>query len=178
MPGSGAHTSYAPIVEGQGFFTTIAGLAISLAGFGSLIAWLRDDPRGWDAVNLWRLKTIVRHALSIAFICLALVPAHTITQDETATVRIGSAFIAALALSDIWRHRRRDPAVWDTPASWAVFMVASATLGLGLLGNLVWAGLGVVQVGALVMLSSPAGIFSNFVREIGRPRAKLDSEPG
>ena len=33
-------------VPSQAFFTTIAGLSVSLAGFASLIAWLRDgDPR-------------------------------------------------------------------------------------------------------------------------------------
>jgi hypothetical protein len=92
-------------VEGQPFFTTIAGLSISLAGFGAVIAWLRDDPSGWDAVNLWRVKTIVRHALSIAFLCLILVPVHTFTQDDLTTIRIGSALAALFEISDILRVR-------------------------------------------------------------------------
>ena len=62
--------------EGQPFFTTIAGRSVSLAGFGAVIAWLRDDPTGWNPVNLWRVKSIVRHALTIAFLCLSLVPIH------------------------------------------------------------------------------------------------------
>ena len=76
-------------MEGQPFFTTIAGISVSLAGFGAIIAWLRDDPSGWDSVNLWRVKTIVRHVLAIAFLCLSLVPIHTLTLDDTTTIRIG-----------------------------------------------------------------------------------------
>jgi hypothetical protein len=154
-------------VEGQPFFTTIAGLAVSLAGFGAVIAWLRDDPSGWDPVNLWRVKTIVRHALTIAFLCLTLVPIHTFTQDDPITIRIGSALVALFALSDIWRVRQPDPVVWD-PISWRVFVVTSGLLGLLGLVNLGWASLGLLQVLVLALLTSPAGIFTNFVREMGR----------
>jgi hypothetical protein len=154
-------------VEGQPFFTSIAGLAVSLAGFGAVIAWLRDDPSGWDPVNLWRVKTIVRHALTIAFICLTLVPIYTFTQDDATTIRIGSALGVLFAGSDIWLFRGRDPAVWDA-VSWRVFMATSAFLGLLGIVNLAWASLGLLQALILALLTSPAGIFSNFVREMGR----------
>jgi hypothetical protein len=154
-------------VEGQPFFTTIAGLGVSLAGFGAVIAWLRDDPSGWDPVNLWRVKTIVRHALTIAFLCLALVPIHTFTQDDSTTIRIGSALVVLFVLSDIWRVRQPDPVVWD-PVSWRVFVATSGFLGLLAVANLAWAGLGLLQAIILALLTSPAGIFTNFVREMGR----------
>lgn len=165
-------------MEGQPFFTTIAGLSVSLAGFGSVIAWLRDDPSGWDPVNLWRVKTIVRHALTIAFLCLSLVPIHTFTQDDATTIRIGSALGALFSFSDTWRVRDPDPVVWD-PVSWRVFV--SMTVGLGLIAilNVFWASLGLLQAGILILLTSPAGIFSNFVREMGRrPGAGAEADPG
>jgi len=165
-------------VEGQPFFTTVAGLAVSLAGFGAVIAWLRDDPSGWDRVNLWRVKTIVRHALTIAFLCLSLVPIHTFTQDDVTTIRIGSAAAALFALSDAWRVRDPDPVVWD-PVSLRVFI--SMTVGLGLIGivNVAWASLGLLQAMILVLLTSPAGIFSNFVREMGhRSGSGAEADPG
>lgn len=154
-------------MEGQPFFTTIAGLAISLAGFGSVIAWLRDDPSGWDPINLWRVKTIVRHALTIAFLCLSLVPIHTFTQDDATTIRIGSAIVAWFAFSDMWRVRKPDPAVWD-PLSVRVFLVMSGVIGAFGIANIFWGSLGLFQALVLVVLTSPAGIFSNFVREMGR----------
>ena len=150
-------------MEGQPFFTTIAGLAISLAGFGSVIAWLRDDPSGWDPINLWRVKTIVRHALTIAFLCLSLVPIHTFTQDDATTIRIGSAIVAWFAFSDMWRVRKPDPAVWD-PLSVRVFLVMSGVIGAFGIANIFWGSLGLFQALVLVVLTSPAGIFSNFVR--------------
>jgi hypothetical protein len=153
-------------VEGQPFFTTIAGLSVSLAGFGAVIAWLRDDPSGWDPVNLWRVKTIVRHALTIAFLCLSLVPIHTFTQDDMMTIRIGSALAVVFSVTDMWRTRHPDPVVWD-PASWRVYIalnVALVSLGIA---NVVWASLGLLQAIVLFFLTSPAAIFSNFVREMG-----------
>jgi hypothetical protein len=165
-------------VEGQPFFTTIAGLSISLAGFGAVIAWLRDDPSGWDPVNLWRVKTIVRHALTIAFLCLSLVPIHTFTQDDTTTIRIASALTVLFEVSDMWRVRRPDPAVWDS-ASLRVFVGTSGLLGVLGLANVFWASLGLLQVLVLVLLTSPAGIFSNFMREMGgRSGSVAAPDPG
>ncbi len=154
-------------MESQAFFTTIAGLAVSLAGFGSVIAWLRDDPTGWDPINLWRVKTIVRHGLTIAFICLMLVPIHTFTGDQESTIRLGSALLIVQTILEMWRARRPDVAVWDSQ-SWKVYLGINIALALLLVANLFWASLGVLQAGVLVVLSSPAGIFSNFVREMGR----------
>jgi hypothetical protein len=46
--------------------------------------------------------------------------------------------------------------------------MAGGALMAGLqVANLFWASVGVLQIGALMWLASPAGIFSNFVREIG-----------
>jgi hypothetical protein len=165
-------------VEAQPFFTSIAGLAISLAGFGAVIAWLRDDPSGWDPVNLWRVKTIVRHAFSIAFLCLSLVPIYSFTQNDAATIRIGSAVAALFSISDMWRIRRPDPVVWDA-VSWRVFMATSGALALFALGNVLWGSLGALQALILALLTSPAGIFTNFVREMGsRSGSVAEADPG
>jgi hypothetical protein len=162
-------------VEGQPYFTTIAGLSVSLAGFGAVIAWLRDDASGWDPINLWRVQTIIRHALTIAFLCLSFVPIHTLTQDDATTIRIGSALAALFEFSDMWRFREPDPAVWQPRSSWLVFMGTGAFLGVLALGNIAWASLGVLQVLILIFLTSPAGIFFNFVREMG---GRSEADPG
>ncbi len=41
------------------------------------------------------------------------------------------------------------------------------SVGLTAVANLFWASLGVLQLLVLVLLTSPAGIFSNFMREMG-----------
>jgi hypothetical protein len=165
-------------VEGQPFFTTIAGLSISIAGFGAVIAWLRDDPSGWDPINLWRVKTIVRHALIIAFFCLSLVPIYTFTRDDVTTIRIASAITVLFEVTDLWRIRDPDPAVWD-PVSLRVYLMASGFLAVLGIANVFWGSLGLLQVLVLALLTSPAGIFSNFVREMGRkPGSVAEAEPG
>ncbi len=163
-------------MEGQAFFTTIAGLAISLAGFGAVIAWLRDDPSGWDVINLWRVKTIVRHALLIAFICLSLVPIYNFVQDDTATIRIGSAVVALLSFGEMWRFRHPDPAIWTPRGSWLVFMSLNSLIGLVALINVAWGSLALLQTLVLVVLTSPAGIFSNFVRELGGQSKSVEDD--
>ena len=165
-------------MEGQPFFTTIAGLSVSLAGFGAVIAWLRDDPTGWDPVNLWRVKTIVRHALTIAFLCLALVPIHTFTQDDMTTIRIGSALAVVFVISDMLRVRHPDPVIWD-PASLRVYIAINVALVLLGVANIVWASLGLLQAIVLFFLTSPAAIFSNFVKEMGAsPGFVAEADPG
>jgi hypothetical protein len=86
-------------MEGQFFFTTVAGVSVSLAGFASLIAALREDSR-----------------------------------------------------------------------TWTIAMASSAVYAALKLVNLSLANLGILQLGFLLMLIEPAGIFSNFVRELGRQR--------
>ena len=164
-------------VEAQPFFTTIAGLSVSLAGFGAVIAWLRDDPTGWDPINLWRVKTIVRHALTIAFLCLSMVPIHTFTQDDTMTIRIGSALAVVFVLSDMWRVRDPDPVVWD-PVSLRVFITTCVALTLLGVANVVLTSLGLLQALILFLLTSPAAIFSNFVREMGASPGSVAENPG
>ncbi len=166
-----------PAVEAQPFFTTVASLSVSLAGFGAVIGWLRPDPSGWDPINLWRVKTIVRDAFSVAFLCLSLVPIYSFSQNEATTIRVGSAVVLLLAVSDIWRVRHPDTDVWDA-SSWRVFLTTNGILGLLALGNIFWGSLGVLQALVLVLLTSPAGIFYNFVREMGRSSRPVAEGPG
>jgi hypothetical protein len=104
--------------------------------------------------------------LTIAFLCLSLVPVHTFTQDDMTTIRIGSALVAFFAFSDMWRVRHPDPVIWD-PVSLRVFVTTSAALALLGIVNVLVASLGLLQALILIILTSPAGVFSNFVREMG-----------
>ena len=78
----------------------------------------------------------------------------------------------------MWRFRNPDPEVWDA-VSWRVFMSTSAFLGLLGIVNIAWASLGLLQAPILAVLTSPAGIFSNFVREMGhRSGSVAPTDPG
>ena len=155
-------------MEGQFYFTTIAGLSMSIAGFASLIAWLRDDATRWDPVNLWRVKTIIREAFTLVFLALALVPIFSLTGDIRATVRYGTALMMLAIVIEVALNRHPDPAIWSPRVTWTVYMTGSAAYFVLHAVNLQLASLGLLQVMYLLTLASPAGIFSNFVRELGR----------
>lgn len=150
-----------------GFFTTMAGLALSLAGFASLIAWLRDDQTRWDVINLWRVKTIVRQALTILFIALLLHPVHALSGDDRTTVRVGAAVLALFTLSEMARNRRRDPAIWPVANFWRLSMAVSCAYVALHVAAFGLASTGLMQLGFLLVLMEPAGIFYNFVNELG-----------
>ena len=155
-------------MEGQAFFTTIAGISVSLAGFASLIAWLRDDMTTWDKINLWRVKTIVRHALIIAGIALVLIPAYALTEDQATTVRIGAALIILFEVGDLIYNAPPDPEIWNPRMTWYVTILGATFYSALQIANLFLAELGLLELGLLLLLGSPAGIFYNFVRELGR----------
>jgi hypothetical protein len=157
-------------MEGQPFFSSVAGISVSLAGFAALIAWLRDDATTWDPINLWRVKTIVGHALTIAAMALVLSPIYSMTQSLGTTIRIGSALIILLEASEMLKYRHPDPVIWTPASTWKVFMAGGAFY-IALQAVNLWLGsLGVLQLGYLLLLGSPAGIFYNFVHELGTSR--------
>jgi hypothetical protein len=157
-------------MEGQAFFNTVAGLSVSLAGFASLIAWLRDDATTWDPINLWRVKTIVRHALTIAAMALVLSPIYSMFGDMPTTVRIGSVLLALFEVADMLKSRHPDPAIWQPAYTWKIAMTSSLVYAALQVANFWLGSLAVLQLGYLLMLGSPAGIFYNFVRELGGAR--------
>lgn len=159
---------YQRMMEGQFFFTTVAGLSVTIAGFATLIAWLRDDPRSWDPVNLWRVKNIVREAFTLAFLALTLIPIFSLTDDIRATTRFGAAGLMLAIVLDVVINRHPDPTIWQPMVSWTIYMIASGLYFALQLVNLQLASLGVLQIGLILALLSPAGIFSNFVRELNR----------
>jgi hypothetical protein len=162
-------------MEGQFFFTAVAGVSVSLAGFAALIAALREDSRTWDPINLWRVKTIVRQAVTILFLALVSIPIFSMTNDIRATTRLGSIGLVFGLGIDVFINRHPDPAIWIPRRSWTVAMVSSAVYAALQLVNISLANLGILQLGLLLALIEPAGIFSNFVRELGRPRAEPEA---
>jgi hypothetical protein len=157
-------------MEGQFFFTAIAGLSLSLAGFASLIAWLRDDSGTWDPINLWRVQNIVREALTIVFLAMVLIPIFSMTNDIRVTTRFGSVGLVLGILIGVLGNRHPDPAIWVPRISWTIYMTGGAIYGALQLVNIWLASLGILQLGFLLELFGPAGIFYNFVRELGRRR--------
>ncbi len=84
-------------------FTTIAGLALSVAGFAGLVTALRREGR-WSRTELWRLRNIVRSSLTIVVFGLIPQPIYrAVGGDEQLTIRIVSALLVVVYADSIRR---------------------------------------------------------------------------
>jgi hypothetical protein len=82
-------------MPGQPFLLTVAGLALSVAGFAGLMAAFRRDA-SWTPTDLWRLRGIVRLSFLCMFLALAPVPIFTLVQNEALAVAISSLLVASV----------------------------------------------------------------------------------
>jgi hypothetical protein len=62
-----------------------------------------------------------------------------------------------------------DLGIWTPRVTWYVTLLATAVYSALQVANLFLAELGLLELGLLLLLGSPAGIFYNFVRELGGP---------
>jgi hypothetical protein len=156
-------------VENQFFFTTVAGLALSLAGFSGIIAALGKEPEGLSPIQLWRIRSIVRSALLPAAISLALIPTFAMTGSVSTTVRLGALGLIAVHLTDLVVNRRPSPPeVWPTRRQHRTFLIVGLLhVGLSVV-NLWLVSTGLLQLALLLSLGLPASIFGNFVAGLGR----------
>jgi hypothetical protein len=81
------------------------------------------------------------------------------------TIRLGSALLVLLLTEDLVVERKRDPELWPGP-TWVVFMTGNLFFVSLAIGNLFWANLGLLELGLILRLASPGGIFYNYIREL------------
>jgi hypothetical protein len=160
-------------VEGQFYLMGIAGLAVSLAGFSSLLTLFRPTD-SWDPVTLWRARTIVRASLDAASAALIPVPVFYLTGSTDWAIRAGTAMLFVLAIASTIRSSpQRQPEAWPEHYSVVPFYVISAVSFALMMLNLALANLGLLLLLLLWELGLPASIFASVVEEF-RPGARLD----
>jgi hypothetical protein len=158
-------------VTGQPFFLTMAGISLSLAGFAGLLASFREPTESWTLVDLWRLRRIVNRSFASVFVALIPIPIFGIIGDEGAAFRVASAVFAALVLFDMvvitpeWRR------LWPGDRSLYVAWVISGSIGLLLVANVAFVSGGVYELGLVLILLWPAGIFMRVLRSV-RPKTE------
>ena len=158
-------------MTGQPFFLTMAGISLSLAGFAGLLASFRDPTEPWTVVDLWRLRRIVNRSFASVLVALIPIPIFGMIGDEAAAVRLASVVFAAIVLVDLvmltpeWRR------LWPGDRSLYVAWVVSGSIGLLLLANIALASAGLYELGLVLILLWPAGIF---MRVLGSVRAQTE----
>ncbi len=156
-----------PAMTGQFFFTTIAGLALSTAGFASLVTALRSEGR-WSRVSLWRLRAIVGESLSITVVGVLPLPVYyAVGGDEALTIRIISAIVALKMAHALWRALT-DGREWGRRYA----IQASVLLGLQCAAqaiNVALASLPLMMFGLLLWLTFPIQLLFRIIRDFQPP---------
>ena len=154
-------------MTGQFFFTTIAALALSTAGFASLVTALRHQGR-WSRVSLWRLRAIVGESLTLTVVAVLPLPLYyALGGDEAAVIRITSGVLVIKFAFAIWRALS-ERAEWGTRFTvQAVILVAIQLVAQ--LANLWVASLPLLMFGLLAWLTFPIQLLFAIIRDFQPP---------
>lgn len=156
-------------LTGQFFFLTLAGLALSMAGFAGLVGAFRQGDT-WTKTTVWRLRNIVRLAFIAMFLCLAPVVLYTLSGDEAFAIRATALACVGAALYEI-ASVVRERAQWSS-RGWIPIYVTITTAELILHGYNVAAGsVGVLMIQLVVRIEHPAHLFYRVIASFRPPLA-------
>ncbi|TME29226.1 MAG: hypothetical protein E6I64_01230 [Chloroflexi bacterium] len=154
-------------MTGQFFFTTIAALGLSTAGFASLVTALRREGR-WSRISLWRLRAIVGESLTITIVAILPLPIYyAVGGDEALVIRIISGVLALKFAFSIVRTipERRE---WGTRyVAQAVALIAIQLVAQ--VANLRLASLALLMFGLLLWLAYPVQLLFAVIRDFQPP---------
>ncbi|HKB28914.1 MAG TPA: hypothetical protein VKC59_07820 [Candidatus Limnocylindrales bacterium] len=147
------------------YYMAIAGLGVSLAGFGGIIAALDRRPAANSPVAAWRIRNIAFTGFSLTFTGFGTVALYAVTSgDLTITVRAASLLLAAADLLWLRFETARGPA-WTSEGQRRVAIATAVALTVATLSNVAYGASGFLQVLLLAHLGSPVSIFFNTVRD-------------
>ena len=151
----------------QFFYLSIAGLALSVAGFAGLVTAFRHDD-GWTRTTLWRLRNIVRLSILLVLTALLPFPVFALTNDEPTAIRTTAVALIAAALYDLAgaiRERRE----WSDPSWVRLFLIiGTAELLLHVLTFVVGSA-GLLMLSLMFRLEHPMHIFFNVIASFRPP---------
>jgi hypothetical protein len=150
----------------QFYFATLAGIALSAAGFAGLVTALRSDGH-WSRSDLWRLRNIVQSSLMIVVVSLLPVPIYRgVGGDEQLTIRIMSGLLV-LILADRIRAAIPESKEWPGFAR-AAGLIVGAQVVVQLI-NIYAASLALLMLGLLAWLIFPLQLFMRVIRDFRPP---------
>jgi hypothetical protein len=154
-------------VTGQFFFTTIAALALSTAGFATLVTSLRRGGR-WSRVSLWRLRSIVGESLTITVVAILPLPLYSaLGGDEAAVIRITSGVLVIKFAFAIWRALS-ERGEWGTRFTVQAVVLLAIQL-FAQLANVWVASLPLLKFGLLAWLAFPIQLLFAIIRDFQPP---------
>lgn len=139
------------------FFLSVAGLALSVAGFAGIVSAFRNREQGWTRTELWRLRAIPRLSITLVFLALLPFPLYALTGDEALVIRAVSGLVILAYVGEMVAAAF-DRASWPG-RTWLVGAAGSAVFALVSLVNLVVAHVGLLEIALLLLLLEPAALF-------------------
>ena len=151
----------------QFFYLSVAGLALSVAGFAGLVTAFRHG-EGWTRTSLWRVRNIVRLSISLVLIALLPFPVFALTNDEPIAIRVTAVALIAVLLYDLgsaWRERGE----WSD-TSWVRVYLALGSVELLLhVLTFVFASPGLLMVSLIGRLEHPMHLLYNVISSFRPP---------
>ena len=155
----------------EAFFLTVAGIAMSFAGFAGLMNALRRGGESWAPIELYQLRIIVAYAITTLFVSLSTIPFVELFGQRGGVQWLGGVMLIASSslgignmLSDI-----RGGHGTALPTRVRATFTAITILGLLLfLGTAITGALPLYRVALILMLAMPAGTFAYVVARLGR----------
>jgi hypothetical protein len=154
-------------MTGQYFFTTVAGLALSVAGFASLVTALRREGR-WSRTDLWRLRAIVGESLTITVVAMLPLPIYYAAGgDEPFTIRAMSALIALKFLLAV-RTTIAERNEWGR-GYFVQALIAVAAQAVAQIANVSLGWIALLMLGLLLWLAYPIQLLFAIIRDFQPP---------
>ena len=151
----------------QFFYLSIAGLALSVAGFAGLVTAFRHGD-GWTRTSLWRVRNIVRLSILLVLIALVPFPVFALTNDEPTAIRVTALALIAVLLYDLV-SAMRERGQW-TDSSWVSVFLVVGTVELVLhIATFVLASPGLLMLSLIGRLEHPMHLFYNVISSFRPP---------
>src|SRR5437762_8921103 len=155
-------TRYSPAVIDESFFLTVAGIAMSFAGFAGLMNALRSRGESWAPIELYQLRIIVAYAITPLFGALSTIPFVELFGQRNGVQWLGGVMLIASSglgvgnmLSDI-----RGGHGTTLPSRVRATFTAITILGLLVfLSTAITGALRLHEVALVLMLAMRAGTF-------------------
>src|SRR5207253_5605180 len=167
-------TRYPPAVLDEGFFLTLAGLAMSFAGFAGLMNALRRRGETWEPMELYQLRIIVAYAITTLFGSLLVVPFVEMLGQHDGVQWLGALMLiasSALGVGNMRSDIRGGHGTVLRTRVRATFTTITVVGLIALVGTVITGAPALYRLALILLLAMPAGTLAYVVARINRYRS-------
>jgi hypothetical protein len=153
------------------FFLTVAGIAMSFAGFAGLMNTLRRRGETWAPMDLYQLRIIVAYAIATLFGALTTIPMVEMFGQREGLQVLGVLMLivsTALGIGNMVGDIRLGRGTAVRTRVRAMFAALTILGLLAFVGTAITGALPLYRIALIFMLAMPAGTFAYVVARLGR----------